>query len=76
MSVNTIKHYRRKKMLPAPPDIEIIDATGKVVSEAWFPHTIDTWDAECRTPTLPPMVVDSGQSGPETERRELRSNRR
>ncbi|SKU94808.1 Uncharacterised protein [Mycobacteroides abscessus subsp. bolletii] len=46
LSVNTIKHYRRKKMLPAPPDIEIIDATGKVISEAWFPDTIDAWDAE------------------------------
>ncbi|WP_100514235.1 transcriptional regulator [Mycobacteroides abscessus] len=46
LSVNTIKYYRRKKMLPAPPDIEIIDAAGKVISEAWHPETIDAWNAE------------------------------
>lgn len=27
-------------------DIEIIDTTGKVISEAWSPDTIDAWDAE------------------------------
>lgn len=42
LSVNTVKGYRAKGLLPAP---DAVITTSKSATNGWLPETIDRWNA-------------------------------